>query len=379
MFMVCCNCYNSFRGNLFVNDVGHSLIIGKNGAGKSTLVNFIISSHMRYKDAQFFGLDNKHSMMILAYGVNGQHYDLGYDDTSFQPLSEIDTISGFDFAIDWLESLCVINGVLVNTDITSSIKHALSTLSVMESEYRTLQNLYLQAKSVSNTLAEVISLYVGTETLQSKVLGADEDKIKFSNYNVFELSEFIYKGEKALIPVLKYIFYKIMQKLDGRPTLIVIEEAWMAFNSPVFAKQLDEWLKTLRKLNVYIVMVALQVQEVVESRIKHTLLSQCATIIYTANPDLNKTEVYNAYKQFGLNTSQINIIQTAQMKREYYLTNNDGCRLFNLDMNYFEIGKAFFSMNSKDDVLRAKELKAEFKDSFAQKWLEHQNIDYLLW
>lgn len=375
LFMVDCNNYVSFKGNLFVNDVGHSLIIGKNGAGKSTLVNFLITSHMRYKNAQFFGLDNKHSMMIPTYAVNGQHYDLGTDDTLFQPLSEIDTVSGFDFAMDWLESLCTINGLHVDTEIINAIKQVLSTLSVVDNSYRTMDNLYLHTKSVNDKLAGVINLYIGKETLQAKVLAGNEDKIKWSNFNVFELSEFIYKGEKALIPVLKYIFFKIMQKLDGRPTLIVIEEAWMAFNSPIFAKQLDEWLKTLRKLNVYIIMVTLQVKEIIMSPIKNTLLNQCASIIYTPNPDLIKTDVYEAYKELGLTDSQIAIIEKSQMKKEYYLSNGDGDRLFNLDMNYFEVGKLFLSMTSKDDTRKAKDIKCEAGDEFAQKWIDYHKID----
>jgi type IV secretion/conjugal transfer VirB4 family ATPase len=375
MFMVDCNSYQSFKGNLFVHDVGHSLIIGKSGAGKSTLVNFIIASHMRYTNAQFFGLDNKHSMMPLCYGVNGEHYDLGYDDTSFQPLADIDTTSGYDFAVDWIEALCIINNVNINVEISRAIQQSLSVLSVVDTTYRTMENLLTHAKSANEELAHVISLYVGSDTLQAKVIGADVDRIKWSNYNVFELSEFITKGEKALIPTLKYIFYKIMQRLDGRPTLIVIEEAWMAFNSPIFAKQLDEWLKTLRKLNVYIVMVALQVQEIVESPIKNTLLNQCASIIYTPNPDLKKTEVYNAYKEFGLTDKQVSIIQNAQMKREYYLTNGDGDRLFNLDMNYFEVGKAFFTSTSKDDIKLAKSIKLKHTENFAQAWLKEQGIN----
>ena len=127
-----------------------------------------------------------------------------------------------------------------------------------------------------------------------------------------------------------------MGKLDGRPTLILIEEAWMAFNSTAFSKQLDEWLKTLRKLNVYIVMVTLQIGEILNSPIKTTLLNQCATRLYTPNPDLDSQEVYDTYKEFGLNNKQIEILKNAKMKSEYYISNNDGDRLFNLDMMYFD-------------------------------------------
>lgn len=374
LFMVDCNNYHSFKGNLFVDGLGHSLIIGKSGTGKSTLVNFIIASHMRYKDAQVFGLDNKHSMMPLCYGVNGQHYDLGHDETSFQPLADIDQVSGYDFAIDWIEALCEINHVKVDTSLGKAIRDSLTILSVMDKEHRTLINFLLHCKSKHEELASVIELYVGHQSLQSRVMSANEDRISFSNYNVFEMNEFVHKGEKALIPVLKYIFYKIMAKLDGRPTLIVIEEADTLWTSHIFAKKLDEWLKTLRKLNVYILMVTLNVQSIAESSIRNTLLTQCASIIFTPNADLGKIEVYESYKKFGIKDKQIQLIKQAKPQKEYYLINNDGDRLFNLDINYFEIAKSFFSRTSKNDSIIAKQIKREFKDKFANEWLKNSGV-----
>jgi hypothetical protein len=38
-------------------------------------------------------------------------------------------------------------------------------------------------------------------------------------------------------------------QFDGRPTLLVLDEAWLFLESaPAFAGKIREWLKTLRKL-----------------------------------------------------------------------------------------------------------------------------------
>ena len=47
--------------------------------------------------------------------------------------------------------------------------------------------------------------------------------------------------------VLAYLFHRIGDRLDGRPTLLIIDEGWLALDDPGFAGQLREWLKTLRK------------------------------------------------------------------------------------------------------------------------------------
>ena len=49
--------------------------------------------------------------------------------------------------------------------------------------------------------------------------------------------------------VLAYLFHRIEGRFDGRPTLIIIDEGWLALDDRDFAGQLREWLKTLRKKN----------------------------------------------------------------------------------------------------------------------------------
>ena len=56
-------------------------------------------------------------------------------------------------------------------------------------------------------------------------------------------------GTAAAPAVLAYLFHRIEGRLDGRPTLLIIDEGWLALDDEGFAGQLREWLKTLRKKN----------------------------------------------------------------------------------------------------------------------------------
>jgi type IV secretion system protein VirB4 len=40
-----------FRLNLYVGDVGHTLVVGPTGSGKSTLLAFLLAQHFRYPNA----------------------------------------------------------------------------------------------------------------------------------------------------------------------------------------------------------------------------------------------------------------------------------------------------------------------------------------
>lgn len=372
MFVVDTPNMGIFKGSLHWHDIGHSLILGGTGAGKSTLLMFLIASHMRYKNAQVFVFDYRHSLLPFTYGVNGQHFDIGSDDTMFQPLVGVDTPTGFEFAIGWISLVCELNNLKLTSEHINAISESLSALKHLPAQLRTMQGFYLHVKGINSDVAEVISSYKGEDTLKAKVFSADKDKIQLSNFNVFEMSEIMDKGESTVVPVLKYLFYKILSRLDGSPTTIYIEEAWMAFNNPVFSKELAKWLDTMRKLNVNIVMVTLNVAQVAKSSIKDTLRQQCATTIYTPNHRLDKDlAVRQSYAEFGLTERQMDILATAQAKRQYYLTNPDGCKLFNLDMNSFIIAKAFFCNISIEDLKQARELKKFHQESFARKWLDY--------
>jgi transposase len=53
--------------------------------------------------------------------------------------------------------------------------------------------------------------------------------------------------------VLAYLFHRIEDRLDGSPTLLIIDEGWLALDDEGFAGQLREWLKTLRKKNASVI------------------------------------------------------------------------------------------------------------------------------
>ncbi len=60
-----------------------------------------------------------------------------------------------------------------------------------------------------------------------RFLDADHDVLLDNAFITFELETLMGMGPKVVIPVLTYLFHRIEQRLDGRPTLLVLDEAWM--------------------------------------------------------------------------------------------------------------------------------------------------------
>src|SRR5260364_267498 len=68
-------------------------------------------------------------------------------------------------------------------------------------------------------------------------------------YHIFEMEHLMEMGEKYATPVLLYLFHCIERNLDGAPTLLVLDEAWLMLRHPLFQEKIRAWLKTLRKAN----------------------------------------------------------------------------------------------------------------------------------
>jgi len=69
-------------------------------------------------------------------------------------------------------------------------------------------------------------------------------------------------GTSAAPAVLAYLFHRIGDHLDGRPTLLIVDEGWLALDDDDFAGQLREWLKTLRKKNASVIFATQSLSDI---------------------------------------------------------------------------------------------------------------------
>ena len=73
-------------------------------------------------------------------------------------------------------------------------------------------------------------------------------------------------------------------RFDGRPTLLVLDEAWLLLDDPLFADRIREWLKTLRKKNVAVVFATQSLSDIADSQIAREIIESCPIRIFLPNP-----------------------------------------------------------------------------------------------
>ena len=163
------------------------------------------------------------------------------------------------------------------------------------------------------------------------LLDAHQNATARASWQTFEMAELM--GNKAaLAPVLTYIFRTLEKRFDGRPTLLVLDEAWLFLDQGSFAAKIREWLKTLRKFNVAVVFATQSLADIAGSSIAPALIESCPTRIFLPNPDAQTPQIADLYAGFGLNAQQVRIIAAATPKREYYYQSSTGNRLFELGL-----------------------------------------------
>jgi type IV secretion system protein VirB4 len=85
------------------------------------------------------------------------------------------------------------------------------------------------------------------------------------------------------VPVLTYLFRRIEKRLDGSPSLIVLDEAWLILGHPVFRAKIRGWLKVLRKANCAVVLATQSISDTERSSIINILKESYPTKIYLPN------------------------------------------------------------------------------------------------
>jgi len=200
-----------------------------------------------------------------------------------------------------------------------------------------------------------------------------------SDFSVFEIEELMNLKDEDAAPVLRYLFHKIEKSLDGRPTMLILDEAWLMLGHPMFRDKIREWLKVLRKANCQVVLATQSLSDAAKSGIIDVLQESCPIKIMLPNDQaFNKGSdesfgPYDFYKRFGLNDRQIEIIADAISKREYYYLSGLGTRLFNLSLGATAL--AFVGASSKEDIRKIDKLIEQHGEEWIPHWLSRQGVD----
>jgi len=320
-----------FRYSTHVGDVGHTLIVGPTGAGKSVLLALMALQFQRYPNAQVYIFDKQFSARAATLAMGGEHHSLGTDEAgtvAFQPLRAIDKDLERTWALEWLLGLLANEHVPITPEVKDTMWSALTSLTSAPPSERTLTGLSMLLQS--NALKTAIRPYT-LDGPFGRLLDAAKDHLTLGSVQCFE-TEALMGQPMAVLPVLTYLFHRLEERFDGKPTLLILDEAWVYLDNPIFASKIREWLKELRKRNVSVISATQSLADITGISIAPAILDACPQTIFLPNDHAGEPLSYKTYATLGLNDRQIALIARATPKRHYYLKSHRGNRLFELGL-----------------------------------------------
>lgn len=375
LFQGAANGGTPFRVVLHNGDVGHTFIGGPTGAGKSTLLGLIAASHFRYPDARFFGFEKGESMLALCLGAGGTHYNFLDDESEsskaigFAPFAQIERLTDRIWAVDYLETILMLHGVTIDLNVSAELNRCIDVLRTRPLAMRSFTdfNQLVQLRDVK----QVLSLY--ESELAGGMLNATRDSVSTSRFTVFEMEKLMEMNNKHVVPVLLYLFRLIERSLDGSPTIICLDEAWLMLQHEMFADKLKEWFKVLRKANALVIFATQELQDVANSPIASTIFSSCQTKILLPNASAKMEDNMRLYKMIGLTNREIDLLVIGTPKRDYFFTNPAGRRLFQLELG--PVALAWVAASGVDDRKKVKELVKLHGSDWVPYWVKRQHLD----
>lgn len=364
-----------FRLVNHVGDVGHQMIIGPTGAGKSVLLTLIALQFRRYENAQVFVFDKGGSFLATTAGVGGGYYELGNVEggLAFQPLAAIDQESERIWAAEWIHGLLMNEKIIVNPDVKHTIWEALISLAHMPKHQRTITGLCALVQN--NVLRQALLTYTLSGPF-GHLLDADYEQECDEIWQCYETEELM-STPSVIAPVLSYLFHRLEKRFTGAPTLLILDEAWLYLDHPIFSAKIREWLKTLRKFNVSVVFATQSIEDALRTNIASVLLESCPSRILLPNDRILEPNIRSSYEKLGLNERQLQILSTATPKQQYYYQSRLGNRLFDVELG--PLALAFCGASRSEDKFLVKEILHKYgREKFLVEYLQTKNLKWVM-
>jgi type IV secretion system protein VirB4 len=291
--------------NFHQQDLGNFTVIGPSGSGKTVVLNFLLAQARRFNPRIiFFDKDRGAELFIRAIG--GSYDRLRPDAPSgLNPLQLPDTAANREFLADWLSLLA---GGLAPDEI-EPVRDAIETNFLQPRERRRLRHLVELFRGHDRPRPD--DLYARLRPWwgdgnRAWLFDNPEDTTDLDEQTVgFDMTS-ILDDPACRTPAMLYFFHRVEERLDGTPSVIVIDEGWKALDDDIFVRRIKDWEKTIRKRNGIVGFATQSAQDALESRIASAIIEQAATQIFMINPKARAEDYING---FGLSRHEFELVR----------------------------------------------------------------------
>ena len=295
-----------FFFNYHHGDLGNFSVIGPSGSGKTVVMNFLAAQAQKFRPRTVL-FDKDRGAELFIRGIGGRYDAIRSGEvTGFNPLALPDTPANKGFLREWLAVMLAAEGPEEEAIIAQAVDAAYHNDGSLRRLRHFRELLSGARRPQPGDLADRLSAWIG-EGEHAWLFDNAHDQLDLTQRVLgFDMTALL-ENPRLRTPVMMYLFHRIEERLDGTPTMILIDEGWKALDDEVFAARIRDWLKTLRKRNALVGFATQSARDALESRISTALVEQTATMIFMPNSRARPEDYCDG---FGLTQHELALIRT---------------------------------------------------------------------
>ncbi|CAM2187845.1 type IV secretion system protein TrbE [Paraburkholderia sacchari] len=321
----------------FLGDVGHMLVCGRTGFGKTIFMLLCATLFRKYPNAWLYGFDKDLSMRIptILQGGRYMQFDSEASDVHPDELARINPLMlladrrHLEFLVEWIVLLMQQRGTY---RVTASDRRELQTaLAATRSrgDRRLWRLRTVHASLPAGPLADELALWVG-HAVHAHYFDNVVDSFGDARW-VSMATDRILANPVIARPFLSYVTYRIQDSLEQRrtngvigPTVVMLPEIWNLLDDESFARQIGNWIVTMRKKLGCVWMDAQSPEQVSSSAIWPQIRDNVLVRVFVPVENFTPSAKTAYQRDFGLSDGQIRTIQKLVAKRDYFIAEQGG-------------------------------------------------------
>ncbi|PNQ75719.1 VirB4 family type IV secretion/conjugal transfer ATPase [Erythrobacter sp. SAORIC-644] len=319
-----------FFFNFHHGDLGNFSVIGPSGSGKTVVMNFLAAQAQKFSPRTIL-FDKDRGAELFVRGIGGRYDSIrAGEPTGFNPLALPDTAGNKAFLRDWLGVLLKAEGPEEEQTIAAAVDATYANDASLRRLRHFKELLSGSRRPQPGDLADRLGAWIG-EGEHAWMFDNPEDRLDLTARVLgFDMTALL-ENPRLRTPTMMYLFHRIEERLDGKPTMILIDEGWKALDDEVFAARIRDWLKTLRKRNALVGFATQSARDALESRISTALVEQTATMVFMPNSRARPEDYCDG---FGLTEHELALIRTLPAHSRCFLVRQpDASVVVRLDLS----------------------------------------------
>lgn len=313
---------------------GHTLVLGPPHSGKTTTALFLASQALR-TGGRLIAFDKDRAMQMAITALGGQYAAIqAGKNTGLNPLLTERGERGEAWLDQWLSALLESTGERLAPRQSEVLKNALRQNEEAPDagrNFASFQSLIGDAGD-NRELALRIAEW-GPDGRYNWAFGEAKQPVIDLNKNpvsAIDLTEIMKSGIERTA-ILGYLFRAIEVLIeDKQPTVLMIDEAWQALDDAYFAGMLLDWLASVRKKNVVVIMMTQFPSQIRKSIAGQSILEGLPNKLLFPN----HAATVDDYDGYDLSIQQLGFLTgSALNNRSALWKHSEGSCLLNFDLS----------------------------------------------